>query len=250
MIPEWNFLPEREFHSEPKPESTQSRKDTMKFVQKQQKKKTRIVRAWLAERCVFAWKSVNMVVTSSCFSIRANHPSTNLKKWVENSTNLLYSPINSRSETLENLYKHAVYCFKREKPLFWKASFIVKLITHTSFVYKTARLVTLLISNLNKEFPFFSRKLFYKSKSGLVIKPRADGHDIVGCNMLRPFAHSLACCCFVSVHKNAKKKPGQNLVILTLRVVNNANRLTTLQKSHFCDYIRPIILYYAKACFL
>ena len=68
------------------------------------KKKTRIVRAlWLAERCVFAWKSVNMVVTSSCFSIRANHPSTNLKKWVENSTNLLYSPINSRSETLENL---------------------------------------------------------------------------------------------------------------------------------------------------
>ena len=36
------------------------------------KKKTRIVRAlWLAERCVFAWKSVNMVVTSSCFSIRA-----------------------------------------------------------------------------------------------------------------------------------------------------------------------------------
>ena len=75
----------------------------------QQQQKTRIVRAlWLAERCVFAWKSVNMVVTSSCFSIRANHPSTNLKKWVENSTNLLYSPINSRSETLENLYKHAV----------------------------------------------------------------------------------------------------------------------------------------------
>ena len=110
LIPEWNFLPEREFHSEPKPESTQSRKDTMKFVKKQQQqKKTRIVRAlWLAERCVFAWKSVNMVVTSSCFSIRANHPSTNLKKWVENSTNLLYSPINSRSETLENLYKHAV----------------------------------------------------------------------------------------------------------------------------------------------
>ena len=110
MIPEWNFLPEREFHSEPKPESTQSRKDTMKFVKKQQQQqKTRIVRAfWLAERCVFAWKSVNMVVTSSCFSIRANHPSTNLKKWVENSTNLLYSPINSRSETLENLYKHAV----------------------------------------------------------------------------------------------------------------------------------------------
>ena len=39
MIPEWNFLPEREFHSEPKPESTQSRKDTMKFVKKQQPKK-------------------------------------------------------------------------------------------------------------------------------------------------------------------------------------------------------------------
>ena len=70
MMPEWNFLPEREFHSEPKPESTQSRKDTMKFVKKQ--KKTRIVRAlWLAERCFFAWKSVNMVVTSSSFSIRA-----------------------------------------------------------------------------------------------------------------------------------------------------------------------------------
>ena len=39
MMPEWNFLPEREFHSEPKPESTQSRKDTMKFVKKQQQKK-------------------------------------------------------------------------------------------------------------------------------------------------------------------------------------------------------------------
>ena len=39
MIPEWNFLPEREFHSEPKPESTQSRKDTMKFVKKQQQQK-------------------------------------------------------------------------------------------------------------------------------------------------------------------------------------------------------------------
>ena len=39
MMPEWNFLPEREFHSEPKPESTQSRKDTMKFVKKNNKKK-------------------------------------------------------------------------------------------------------------------------------------------------------------------------------------------------------------------
>ena len=146
-----------------------------------------------------------MVVTSSCFSIRANHPSTNLKKWVENSTNLLYSPINSRSETLENLV-FRLNILSEKNPYFWKASFIVKLITHTSFVYKTARLVTLLISNLNKEFAFFSRKLFYKSKSGLLIKPRADGHDIVGCNMLRPFAHSLACCCLVSVHKNAKKK--------------------------------------------
>ena len=183
MMPEWNFLPEREFHSEPKPESTQSRKDKMKFVKKQRKNYDS-TRALIGREVFFCMK----VCKHGCdvkllFYSRANHPSTNLKKWVENSTNLLYSPINSRSETLENLYKHAVYCFKREKPLFWKASFIVKLITHTSFVYKTARLVTLLISNLNKEFPFFSRKLFYKSKSGLVIKPRADGHDIVWCNV-------------------------------------------------------------------
>ena len=53
--------------------------------------------------------------------------------------------------------------------VFWKASFFGKqgLITHTSFVYKTSRLVRifLLISALNKRvLPFFSGKLFHKSR--------------------------------------------------------------------------------------
>ena len=34
------------------------------------------------------------------------------------------------------------------------------------------------------------------------LKPRANGRNIVGCYMLRPFAHAVACCC-------AKFKTGQ-----------------------------------------
>ena len=129
-------------------------------------------------------------MTSSCFSLRALIAQARIwKKWVENSTNLLYSLINSRAETLENLYKHAVSIVFRlnisseKKPyfgkhLYWKTDYAWKL-----RVQDCATCVTLLISNLNKEFAFFSRKLFYKRKSGLVIKPRADGHDIVWCNV-------------------------------------------------------------------
>ena len=70
----------------------------------------------------------------------------------------------------EHLYKHVVpiffrlsWHFKRKNP-FLESIFIAKqeLITRTlSFVYKTSRLVriSLLISNLNKEF-FFSRESF------------------------------------------------------------------------------------------
>ena len=48
-------------------------------------------------------------------------------------------------------------------------------------------------------------------------KPRANGHNIVGCYMLRPFAHPVACCCvlfslrgrrleIVGTRKNARER--------------------------------------------
>ena len=39
---------------------------------------------------------------------------------------------------------------------------------------------------------------------GRLNKPRVNGCNIVGCNMLCPFVHPVACCCFVSVYKKEK----------------------------------------------
>ena len=55
-------------------------------------------------------------------------------------------------------------------------------------------------------FPFFQTSLTNctpekraQEKNGkkffVLLKPRANGHNIVGCYMLRPFAHPVACCC-------------------------------------------------------
>ena len=66
--------------------------------------------------------------------------------------------------------------FKREKPVFWKASFLQNKdwlrvhFTRTSFVYKTSRLVriSLLINALNNSILlFFLGNLFYKSNRKL-----------------------------------------------------------------------------------
>ena len=63
-----------------------------------------------------------------CFS-RANHASTNF--WVQNSTSLLYLPIPSSAETWKIVTKKVCqfffrlsWQFKREKSVFWIASFL------------------------------------------------------------------------------------------------------------------------------
>ena len=106
-----------------------------------------------------------------CFS-RANHASTNLKKfWVENSTSLLYLPISSSVETwkiFRNMlcqfflsWSFLSWHFKREKPVFGKYLFCKT---------KTWRLlrISLLINALNKRVLLVSSgKLFYKSNRKL-----------------------------------------------------------------------------------
>ena len=148
---------------------------------------TKIVRArsdW--PRGVFAWDYVNMVVASRncvkmlCFLL-ANHASTNLKKFSSSKLAKFYTLFTHSfvSWNLENRYKEGVsilfrlsWHFKRKKPVFWKAPFFVKqrLITRTSFVHKTSRLVriSLLINALSKRvLLFFSGKLSYKSNRKL-----------------------------------------------------------------------------------
>ena len=70
-----------------------------------------------------------MVVTARCFFFwRVNHASMSL--WDENSTSLLYSHIPSSAETWRIFPNMLCQCFfpfswhfKREKSVFWKASF-------------------------------------------------------------------------------------------------------------------------------
>ena len=101
-------------------------------------------------------------------SSRANHTSTNFKKFLswklDKFTLFTHSLV---GWNLESLYKPAVPIFFRlswhslsEKNPFMESIFTAKqeLITRSlSFVYKTSRLarISLLISNLNKEFFFF-----------------------------------------------------------------------------------------------
>ena len=99
-----------------------------------------------------------------CFP-RPNHASTNLKKVLSWKPQQVYfiHPFPRRLKLGH---------FKREKTRILESIFFAKrgLITRTSFVYKTPRLVRicLLISSLNKRvLPFFSGKLFYKSNRKL-----------------------------------------------------------------------------------
>ena len=133
---------------------------------------TKIVRGlWLAERrvCMRVCK-YGCGVKMLCFS-RANHASTNLKKFLswklDTFTLFTHSLV---GWDLENLWKHAVsiwfrlsWHFNRGKPVFLESIFISKqeLITRTSFVYKTLQLVriSLLIASLNKEFSLFLAKV-------------------------------------------------------------------------------------------
>ena len=99
---------------------------------------------------------------------------------MKNSTSSLYLPISLSVETwkifknmLCQLFFRLSWHFQQEKPVFWKASFLQNkgwLLTRTSFVCKTLRLVriSLLTNALNKSvLLFFSGKLFYKSNRKL-----------------------------------------------------------------------------------
>ena len=113
-----------------------------------------------------------------CFS-RANHASTNLKKFscwkLDKFTLFTHSFV---GWNLENRYKESVsiffrlsWHFKREKSVVWKASFYK---TRTDYACKTSwtrllRLVriSLLISAIKRELRLFSGNLFYKSNRKL-----------------------------------------------------------------------------------
>ena len=104
----------------------------------------KIVRAlWLAERrvCMRVCKH-GCDVKMFCFS-RANHVSTNLKKFLSSKLDKVTLFTHSFvGWNLENLYKQAVstffrlsWHFKREKSVFWKASFCK---TRTDYACKTS----------------------------------------------------------------------------------------------------------------
>ena len=105
-----------------------------------------------------------------CFS-RANHARTNLKKFSCSKLNKFTLFTHSFvGLNLENRYKERAsiffllnWHFKREKSVFWKASFCK---TRTDYACKTLQLVSisLLISAVLR---FFSGKLFYKSNRKL-----------------------------------------------------------------------------------
>ena len=106
---------------------------------------TKIVRVlWLAERRVFAWDYVNVVVTSRCFAFRALITQARIWKsfWVENSTSLLHLPIPylKLGKSLQTYCVGFYFCLswhlKREKSVFWKASRVCK--TRTDYGCKTS----------------------------------------------------------------------------------------------------------------
>ena len=134
---------------------------------------------WLAQRrvCMRVCKH-GCDVKMFCFS-RANHASTNLKKFssskLDKFTLFTHSFV---GWNLENRYKEGVsiffrlsWHFKREKSVFWKASFCK---TRTDYACKTSCKtlglvrISVLIGSLTKSFwEFFSAKLFYKSNRKL-----------------------------------------------------------------------------------
>ena len=138
-------------------------------------KTTQIVSAlWLAEKrvCMRVCKH-GYDVKMFCFS-RANHASTNLKKvlsWkIRRQVYFIY-PFPRRLKLGKSLETCCVNFFfawadiEREKTHILESIFFAKqgLITRTSFVYKTSRLVriSLLISALNKRIFFFSGESYF-----------------------------------------------------------------------------------------
>ena len=129
---------------------------------------------WLAERsvCMRVCKH-GCDVKMFCFS-RANHASTNLKKFLSSKldkfTIFTYSFV---SWNLEHLYKQAVsILFTLKLKIRILESILLQnknWLRVQAFVYTTLRLVriSLLISAITKSFAFFSGKLFYKSNRKL-----------------------------------------------------------------------------------
>ena len=131
-----------------------------------------MVRAlWLAE------KSVCMRVCKHgcdvrCFAFRALITQARIWKRLsdQNSTSSLYLPISSSAETwkiftnkLCQLFFRLSWHFKREKSVFWKASFCKNKnwLRVQDFVYRTLRLVRiyLLFIAITKSCAFFLRKV-------------------------------------------------------------------------------------------
>ena len=111
-----------------------------------------------------------------CFS-RANHASTNLKTFSSSKLNKFTLFAHSVvGWNLENRYKQGVsiffrlsWHFKREKSVFWKASFCKTRTDYACIVDKTLRLVriSVLISALNKRvLLFLSWKFFFYKSNG------------------------------------------------------------------------------------
>ena len=112
-----------------------------------------------------------MVVTSRCFAFRALITHARIWKRFElkTLTSLLYLPISSSAETLK-IFRNIAHILSEKNPYFGKHLAKQGLITRTSVVYKTWRLVRicLLIIALNKRvLLFFSGKLLYKSNRKL-----------------------------------------------------------------------------------
>ena len=120
------------------------------------------------------------VVMSRCFCfLHVNHTSMNLKKflsWKHDKFTLFTHSL--LSWNLENLYKPAAstffrlsWHFKREKSVFWKASFFQNKnwLHEQDFIYRTLGLVRIspLIRAITKSFAVFSGKLIYKSSRKL-----------------------------------------------------------------------------------
>ena len=132
---------------------------------------TQIVRVlWLTERSVYMRVCKHGCdVKMFCYS-RAYHTSTNLKKFLSSKLDTFTLFNHSFTNKLCQFCFHLRWHLKRERSVFWKASFCK---TRTDYacktVYKTLRLVriSLLISAITKSFAFFSRKLFYKSNRKL-----------------------------------------------------------------------------------
>ena len=142
---------------------------------------TKIVRAlWLAERCVCMRVCKHGCdVKIFCFSC-ANHASTNLKKVLSWKTQQLYYiypfprwlKLEKSLETCCVNFFRLSWHFKREKPVFWQASFLqnkFSLRVQDSCTRQCGLVrISLLIYVLNKRvFLFFSGKLFYKSNRKL-----------------------------------------------------------------------------------